>query len=239
MTDPNVSVGNVTTGAPDVAYTTEMIQQSQRLGLVWQRRMGVITRVTTPGSQTTPMAILDGDTLEINITNMTGQSVAPGMRVFVDSTPPANNYAVAVASSLAPMVSMSTSSTDSITTETVVHTIANVMIFPSAAYRVRVGQSLIGATNSLSSFAIRLNDVTGTTLAVSPVFNGQGLIYANAQWVSYLAYRATTGPVTRTFALTFTSNVGAIFAAATTIPRFFELEYCGAAEDYPHACTIV
>jgi hypothetical protein len=74
------------------AQTQALIENAQRLGLIWLRRMATISSADF-GAVT---GVLDGDSEAIAMTSMVGPVYA-GQRVYVDIVPPAGNFIVGTA----------------------------------------------------------------------------------------------------------------------------------------------
>lgn len=71
----------------------EMVNQAQALGLTWALRLATVS-VSTADTQT---AIFDGDTTPLTVTNMTGNPLVSGQRVYGLIVPPAGNFIISQA----------------------------------------------------------------------------------------------------------------------------------------------
>lgn len=70
------------------ATVQAVVENADRLGLIWKRRPATIT-AANPGAV---MGTLDGDTEPISLTPMIVGAVAVGQRVYVDIVPPSGNF---------------------------------------------------------------------------------------------------------------------------------------------------
>jgi hypothetical protein len=73
------------------AQTQALIKNAQDLGLTWIRRLGTVAGY----DGTTPMVIMDGDSVPIGVVSMVGTLYA-NQRVYVDMVPPSGNYVVGI-----------------------------------------------------------------------------------------------------------------------------------------------
>lgn len=68
----------------------EVVARAKALGITWTLRMGTIIN----SAESLITATLDGDSVPIAVTNMTGQPMVPGQRVYIIITPPVGNFIV-------------------------------------------------------------------------------------------------------------------------------------------------
>jgi hypothetical protein len=238
VTPVDPTIGQTTT----LASVSELVEQADRLGLTWSLRPGLVVRTDDIATPFNPNVRMDGDDLNTLIaTSSLVGAVAVGMRVMVMQVPPVGNYIIGIMTvdDLRPRVFSATSSSATITlAEILMATLGGVRFLGGAAYRVRLGTAFIGGTTAFTQFNVRKTNLAGALWTSSPVFQGIGLATANCQWVGYLR-NTSPSTITTDVALTAAAFVlTTTWFGSTTIPRYFSIEYCGAAADYPHAATV-
>lgn len=77
------------------AGAREMVNQARALGLTWSLRIATLS-TAQPIEQGGFTGVLDGDSVAISLTNMTGESMVAGTRVYCLLIPPAGNFIVGV-----------------------------------------------------------------------------------------------------------------------------------------------
>lgn len=90
---------NKSTGITGVAIQ-ELISQARSLGISWNLRLATVTSNSGVGGLA---IIFDGDTVAISATNITGDFLASGDRVYVIMVPTTGNYVVGHAEAISPI----------------------------------------------------------------------------------------------------------------------------------------
>jgi hypothetical protein len=224
-------------GTPSITQITELLKQADRLGLTWGRRPGTVVYTDGLFSPRQASVIMDGDDAGVTVVSLVGD-LAVGDRIMVDRVPPAGLYAIAIIDdSTTPMTAASTSNTGAIIGETVVLTITNAVLRLGAAYEMRAGTLILGASLTPAIYRVRKGSTVGGTLWMTgPGFGGLGIVNASAQWTGYLTPTAT---VTTDVSLTLSSSLlGVNHIGNAQTPRFVSLRRVGSAADYPQAVPV-
>lgn len=224
-------------GGPSITQITELLRQADRLGLTWGRRPGTVQSTTGLFTTTQASVIMDGDDVGITVVSLIGALVV-GDRVMVDRVPPAGLYVMAKLNPPAsPFTEASTSTSGTITAETVMFTLSAVELREGYAYRVEGGNRVNAGAAVSVRFQLRKTDISGTVVAQSPNFAGAGLgLSTNAHWTSFIAPAAD---MTSDFVYTLAATgVGATSIGTATAPRFISITLAGVAESFPQAVLV-
>lgn len=214
--------------APDLISTgvQATVDTSSRLGLTWKLRIGTVAEFVSVNRVTVR---LDGDESSLTMVSMIG-NLAPGIRVYVLTIPPAGNYVTGTASVPLPGTRIATTvrvanSSGFTTTETVTDSVTATLI-GGLTYKVTaqlLGQSTVA--NDAENVRIREDTLVGAQVAVSRVL----LSAAGAGHFVHLEYEYTpTVSEAKTFVLTGVRAVGTgtiIHAAGTNAPTYFYVDF--------------
>lgn len=227
-------------GDADLARVTELVRVADRLGLRWGLRPGTVVSVSLPYDPREASVRMDGDETAITVVSLVND-LALNDRVMVVWVPSAGQYAIGklnAPSMGGAFAAASTSSTGTITAETVVLTIPSVTLRKGTAYRVESGPSIVSLVTISTFWRVRKTDITGAVWATSSQFYGGGALFNQpAEWWSFIT--PTVDIVASPVVLTMTSTgAGAIQSAAVATPRFFSITPAGRAVDYPQAVSV-
>ena len=239
---PVIPVDPTLNQTTSLASVSELLAQAQRLGLTWELRPGTVKQADDVTSAFNPLVSMDGDDIDTLIsTSSLAGPLAVGMRVMVMFVPPAGNYVIGIVNpdDLKPRTFSATTSSVTITlAEILMATIPSVKFLGGAAYQLRVGTATLAGTTAFTQFNVRKTDLAGTLWTSSPVFQGIGVAPADCQWTGYLR-NSGPGTITTDVALTAAAfTLTTTWYGSATIPRYFSIEYCGAAVDYPQAVQV-
>jgi hypothetical protein len=224
-------------GAPDITQITALLRQADRLGLTWGRRPGTVAATDGLYTPRQVSVVMDGDDVGVTVVSLVGD-LAVGDRVMVDRVPPAGLYAIAIIdTSTTPMTAASTANSGTIIAETVSLTILGAVLRVGAAYELRAGTLINGASLTPAIYRVRQGaTVAGTLWATGPGFGGLGIVNADAQWTGYITPTAT---MTTDVSLTLSSSLlGVVHVGNAQTPRFVSLRRVGGAAAYPQAVPV-
>lgn len=227
-------------GGPDLTRITELIRTANRLGLTWGLRPGTVVSVLAPYTPREASVRMDGDTdTAITVVSLVND-LTLGDRVMVMWVPPAGQYAIGLLNSASlspPSTQVSTSSSGTITAETVVFTLPSVTLIKGTAYCVRGDTRIDGATTVTAIMRLRKTNIAGAIVAQSPSFPGVGAgLSANALWEGFITPSAT---LTSAFVYTTTATgLGIISVGSATVPRFVSITAVGRAVDFPQSVVV-
>ncbi len=84
--------------APELisAAVKQILASAKALGLTWSLRIATISVLQSVGSNEPPLVagIYDGDSAAIGLTNITGEELLPGQRVYCLMVPPSGNFII-------------------------------------------------------------------------------------------------------------------------------------------------
>lgn len=87
--------------APELisAAAKQIVANAKALGLTWTIRIATISVTQSVGTNDSPLiaGIFDGDTAAIGLTNITGEQLSPGQRVYCLMVPPSGNFIIGFA----------------------------------------------------------------------------------------------------------------------------------------------
>lgn len=226
--------------APSVDAVQSVLEQAQRLGLIWRLVPGTV--VGTTGNVNNIAVTVDGDfTKQTRAQSLIGE-LLDATRVIVLIVPPANAYVIGFYGSYPLPDGLrdridSTSNSSPITAEAIVLTGHQMTFHNGRAYRIKWSQRLDHSAAQIVSIRVRQTNLIGTQLLFwqEQVLGTQGNNYYSEATLKRIAGSDLTDNIVLTLAAS-AGNVTARGAADTV--RFLEVWDCGPAGDFPNANSI-
>lgn len=213
------------------AAATEIIQQSQALGLSWNLRMATVVSSTATSGLT---IIFDGDTVAISATNITGSRLTGGDRVYCIMVPQSGNFAIGFAElnagALLGRVDSTTVNVSDNVAELTVLTTPTITFTTGRAFRVRYRLNTRTAGGANNQAIVRFRAGTGTSGTIWAAFtytniNGFG---AEARYGEfYLKNTNDTFGSTMTMTVIASLSINVAVTASTTDVVFLEVSDAG------------
>lgn len=210
----------------------QIVQQAQALGLTWTLQIAsVVTSSATGGL----IVVLDGDTVAISATNITGNQLFGGDRVYCITVPQSGNFVIGFAELLAGgllgRVDSSTVNVSDNAAELVVLTTPTITFTNGRAFRIRyrLNTRTAGPANNQTIVRFRAGTGTGGTIWASFNYTNITGFNAEARYGEFYLKNgngATFGN-TMTMTATATINISTVVTATTTDVAFLEVSDAG------------
>jgi len=212
----------------------QIVQQAQALGLTWTLQ---IASVVTSSVRNGVTVILDGDTVAISATNITGNQLFGGDRVYCITVPQSGNFVIGFAETraggLLGRVDSSTVNVGSNAAEFTVLTTPMITFTSGRAFRVRYRLNTRTAGGANNQAIVRFRQGTGTSGTIWAAFtytnvNGFGAEARYGEFYLRNSDGATFGS-TMTMSAIASLSIDVTVTASTTDVFFVEVTDAGPA----------